>query len=387
MNAGAYGSDWSVILERAHVVSAEGGGWLTPTELGLSYRHSALSPGQVVARVEYRLAPRPADDIKAEVAELVARRKATQPTNKRTFGSVFKNPPGELGAGAMLERCGLRGHRIGGRDDLPAPRELHRERRRRDERRLPRADDRGPATRTRAVRRRARARGGALGPGVVCPTGLTRERGRRRATAGPRSARRPGRAQNSAPVAQRGRAGRTDRPRARAASVVVPLPRTAPGDRLELGTLVPSGRSLLVGFAVLGGVLISLVLARETSLFAVRTIEVAGAAPGVERQVRRALDERTGESLFAPRSRRRRRWTSWRSPPSPRSRSIVPIPARCGSPSSPSAPWPCCARGPSRSSSPSVGASSPDRSGAQPGPRADLGRPRRRARPGRDRRG
>jgi UDP-N-acetylmuramate dehydrogenase len=48
------------------------------------------------------------------VSELVARRKATQPTNKRTFGSVFKNPPGELGAGRMLELCGLKGHRIGG---------------------------------------------------------------------------------------------------------------------------------------------------------------------------------------------------------------------------------------------------------------------------------
>ena len=114
MNAGAYGSDWSAILGRALVVSADGSGWLTPAELGLSYRHSTLAPGQVVARVEYRLTPRPVEEIKAEVAELVARRKATQPTNKRTFGSVFKNPPGELGAGRMLELCGLKGHRIGG---------------------------------------------------------------------------------------------------------------------------------------------------------------------------------------------------------------------------------------------------------------------------------
>ena len=114
MNAGAYGSDWTAILERALVVSADGSGWLTPAELGLSYRHSDLAAGQVVARVEYRLEPRPVEKIKAEVAELVARRKATQPTNKRTFGSVFKNPPGELGAGRMLELCGLKGHRIGG---------------------------------------------------------------------------------------------------------------------------------------------------------------------------------------------------------------------------------------------------------------------------------
>jgi UDP-N-acetylenolpyruvoylglucosamine reductase len=114
MNAGAYGSDWSAILERALVVSPDGSGWLTPVELGLSYRQSALRADQVVARVEYRLAPRPVEEIKAEVSELVARRKATQPTNKRTFGSVFKNPPGELGAGRMLELCGLKGYRIGG---------------------------------------------------------------------------------------------------------------------------------------------------------------------------------------------------------------------------------------------------------------------------------
>jgi UDP-N-acetylmuramate dehydrogenase len=114
MNAGAYGSDWAAILQRALVVSAHGSGWLTPDELGLSYRHSEVGPGQVVARVEYRLSSRPVDEIKKEITDFVARRKATQPTNKRTFGSVFKNPPGELGAGRMLESCGLKGYRIGG---------------------------------------------------------------------------------------------------------------------------------------------------------------------------------------------------------------------------------------------------------------------------------
>ena len=114
MNAGAYGSDWSDILVRARVVSAEGDAWLTPSELGLSYRHSELRRGQVVAEVEYRLTPRPPDEIKQTVRELIAQRKATQPTNKRTFGSVFKNPEHELGAGRMLESCGLKGHAIGG---------------------------------------------------------------------------------------------------------------------------------------------------------------------------------------------------------------------------------------------------------------------------------
>jgi UDP-N-acetylenolpyruvoylglucosamine reductase len=114
MNAGAYGSDWSAILLRALVVTADGSGWLTPDELGLSYRHSSLRHGQVVAAVEYRLEPREPAEIRARVRELVDARKATQPTTKRTFGSVFKNPPGEIGAGRMIELCGLKGHRIGG---------------------------------------------------------------------------------------------------------------------------------------------------------------------------------------------------------------------------------------------------------------------------------
>jgi UDP-N-acetylenolpyruvoylglucosamine reductase len=119
MNAGAYGSDWAAILERALVVDGEGARWLTPDELGLSYRHSELHHGQVVARAEFRLAPLPEDQIKANVARLQALRKAAQPTNKRTFGSVFKNPGHELSAGRMLEACGLKGHRIGGAQISP----------------------------------------------------------------------------------------------------------------------------------------------------------------------------------------------------------------------------------------------------------------------------
>ncbi|MDX6489800.1 MAG: UDP-N-acetylmuramate dehydrogenase [Gaiellaceae bacterium] len=119
MNAGAYGSDWATILERALVVDADGARWLTPDELGLSYRHSDLRHGQVVARAEFLLAPLPEEQIKANVARLQALRKAAQPTNKRTFGSVFKNPEHELTAGRLLEACGLKGHRIGGAQISP----------------------------------------------------------------------------------------------------------------------------------------------------------------------------------------------------------------------------------------------------------------------------
>jgi UDP-N-acetylenolpyruvoylglucosamine reductase len=119
MNAGAYGGDWSGILDRALVVDDESAEWRTPADLGLRYRHSDLAQGQVVARVEFRLTPRPPAEIKEIVADLQAQRKAAQPTNKRTYGSVFKNPDHELSAGRMLEACALKGYRIGGAQISP----------------------------------------------------------------------------------------------------------------------------------------------------------------------------------------------------------------------------------------------------------------------------
>jgi UDP-N-acetylmuramate dehydrogenase len=119
MNAGAYGGDIAGVLESAVVVDAAGSRTLSPAELEFSYRRSGLRHGQVVARARFRLQPRDPAEIKATVADMQARRKAAQPTNKRTFGSVFKNPDHELSAGRMLEACGLRGHRIGGAQISP----------------------------------------------------------------------------------------------------------------------------------------------------------------------------------------------------------------------------------------------------------------------------
>ena len=119
MNGGAYGGDFAGVVARALVATTDGSSWLTRAELGLTYRHSELRHGQVVLRAELRLRPRPPDEIKAEVRELNARRKAAQPTNRRTFGSVFKNPEHELSAGRMLEACGLKGYRIGGAQISP----------------------------------------------------------------------------------------------------------------------------------------------------------------------------------------------------------------------------------------------------------------------------
>jgi UDP-N-acetylenolpyruvoylglucosamine reductase len=119
MNAGAYGRDWREVMLDAVVAEANGARALTADELDLSYRHSSLGPGQVVAEVRFQLFARPSAEVKARAAELLGKRKATQPTNKRTFGSVFKNPDKGPGAGRLIEECGLKGHRIGGAQISP----------------------------------------------------------------------------------------------------------------------------------------------------------------------------------------------------------------------------------------------------------------------------
>jgi UDP-N-acetylenolpyruvoylglucosamine reductase len=119
MNAGAYGSDIAAVLARAHVADARGARWFAPDELGLRYRRSGLARGQIVAGAEFRLEPASEGAIRAAVAAMQLKRKEAQPTNKRTFGSVFKNPDHELTAGRMLEACGLKGFRIGGAQVSP----------------------------------------------------------------------------------------------------------------------------------------------------------------------------------------------------------------------------------------------------------------------------
>jgi UDP-N-acetylmuramate dehydrogenase len=119
MNAGAYGGEISNVLGRALVVDALAVEWRDSGQLGLEYRRSNLKQGEVVVKAEIRLSPTGGDDIRAVVTEMQSRRKAAQPTNRRTFGSVFKNPLPELGAGQAVEAVGLRGHRHGGAQISP----------------------------------------------------------------------------------------------------------------------------------------------------------------------------------------------------------------------------------------------------------------------------
>jgi len=99
-------------------------------------------------------------------------------------------------------------------------------------------------------------------------------------------------------MAGKGRTERGSRSREAAASAVVPLPRAA-GDRLDLARFIPSGRSLLLAFALLLGAFAAYWGARASPLFAVDRIEVYGAPPDVAREVRGATSDLRGTSLLS----------------------------------------------------------------------------------------
>jgi UDP-N-acetylenolpyruvoylglucosamine reductase len=114
MNAGAWGSDFGAVLSRALVAGRGESRWLDRDALGLRYRGSELGPGQIVVRAEFRLERSSSEEIESGVRARRAERKSSQPSGIRTFGSVFKNPEHELGAGRMIDNCGLKGEQIGG---------------------------------------------------------------------------------------------------------------------------------------------------------------------------------------------------------------------------------------------------------------------------------
>ncbi len=63
--------------------------------------------------------------------------------------------------------------------------------------------------------------------------------------------------------------------------------------------VLPSGRSLLLGFAIVAGAAGLYFLARNTPMFALNRVEVEGAPPAVAAHVRTALEPLDGESLLA----------------------------------------------------------------------------------------
>jgi UDP-N-acetylmuramate dehydrogenase len=118
MNANAYGGQLARVLEWVDVATATGTDRRPPADLGFSYRHSNLEPGEVVTRACFRLRGGDPETIRATLASMRERRRQAQPSGIRTFGSTFKNPDDERAggrsAGQLLDAAGCRGLRHGG---------------------------------------------------------------------------------------------------------------------------------------------------------------------------------------------------------------------------------------------------------------------------------
>jgi UDP-N-acetylmuramate dehydrogenase len=113
MNAGGHGSETSQVLRRCRLVdlSSDEDSTLTVDELDYSYRHSNISPTQVVLWAELSLSPGDSREGEAAIGEVVRWRREHQPGGQNA-GSVFTNPPGDS-AGRLVEEAGLKGYRLG----------------------------------------------------------------------------------------------------------------------------------------------------------------------------------------------------------------------------------------------------------------------------------
>jgi cell division protein FtsQ len=87
----------------------------------------------------------------------------------------------------------------------------------------------------------------------------------------------------------------TRRTTAPARAAVIQFPS---GARLAVRSLVPTTRSIFIGLALLLAGAGSYVAARETSVFAITTVRVEGAPPGIAREVRAAAQDARGQSLL-----------------------------------------------------------------------------------------
>ena len=114
MNAGAYGGEMCQVVTGVTAMDREGNLLDIPADkLDLSYRHSRfMNEDLVILSVRVKLEKGDREEIRAKMAELMSRRRASQPLELPSAGSTFKRPATGYAA-AIIEAAGLKGLRVG----------------------------------------------------------------------------------------------------------------------------------------------------------------------------------------------------------------------------------------------------------------------------------
>ena len=115
MNAGAYGGEICQICESVDVMDMEGNiSTMACDCMKFSYRHSILEEREgIVLSAVFKLERKPQEEIREKMAELMSKRKTSQPLDLPSAGSAFKRPVGGYAA-ALIDQVGLKGFCVGG---------------------------------------------------------------------------------------------------------------------------------------------------------------------------------------------------------------------------------------------------------------------------------
>ncbi|MGA2914799.1 MAG: UDP-N-acetylmuramate dehydrogenase [Sedimentisphaerales bacterium] len=113
MNAGGHLGDFGSAVESVTLMDNEGKMFeRTKPELSFDYRSTNIT-AKFILGAKVKLYEADPQQLLKVVKEVWIYKKNTQPLNTRNAGCVFKNPRG-MSAGAMIDRAGLKGTKIGG---------------------------------------------------------------------------------------------------------------------------------------------------------------------------------------------------------------------------------------------------------------------------------